>query len=133
MIAARLRECLKILRWDTDDLADELARPKGEVAAWIDGRSFPPLLVAAWIEALVKAHRSLPAPGRNVPFPGANADTGFAEIRLRPAVVSHAASPGLAAHPPYPRRLEATGKTGRAHVTTSSLPNGGTGHGSDAL
>jgi hypothetical protein len=99
MIASRLRECLKILRWDTDDLADELARPQGEVAAWLDGRSFPALPVAAWIEALVKAHKSMPAPGRNVPFPGTNTDTGSAEIRLRPAVVSHAASPGLAAHP----------------------------------
>lgn len=67
MIAGRLRECLKILRWEAGDLAAELGRPRGEIAAWLDGRSPAPLAVAAWLEALVKAHRALPAPGRSVP------------------------------------------------------------------
>jgi hypothetical protein len=133
MIAGRLRECLKILRWDTDDLVDELGRPQGEVAAWLEGRSFPPLLVAAWIEALVKAHKSLPVPGRNVPHPGANAETGSAEIRLPSAIATHPASHGFAAHRSYSRRLEATGKTGRVHVTAPSLASGGLDHGSHAL
>jgi hypothetical protein len=64
MIAGRLRECLKLLRWDAGDLAAELGRPQSEVVAWLDGRSPCPLAVAAWLEALVKAHMKLPAPGR---------------------------------------------------------------------
>ncbi|MGX7873759.1 DUF982 domain-containing protein [Mesorhizobium sp. ORM6] len=67
MIASRLRECLKILRWEAADLAAELCRPQGEIAAWLDGRSRSPLAVAAWLEALVKAHRMLPAPRRSMP------------------------------------------------------------------
>ncbi|WP_348625907.1 DUF982 domain-containing protein [Mesorhizobium sp. LNHC232B00] len=67
MIAGRLRECLKILRWGAADLAAELGRPQGEIAAWLDGRSRSPFAVAAWLEALVKAHRMLPAPGRSMP------------------------------------------------------------------
>ena len=67
MIAGRLRECLKILRWEAGDMAAELGRPRAEIAAWLDGRSPPPLAVTPWLEAPVKAHRVLPAPGRGVP------------------------------------------------------------------
>jgi hypothetical protein len=64
VIAGRLRECLKLLRWEAGDLAAELGRPQAEIVAWLDGRSPCPLGVAAWLEALVKAHMKLPAPGR---------------------------------------------------------------------
>ena len=62
MMAGRARECLKALHWSTDDLADELGRPPSEVKAWLEGRAPVPLVIIAWLEALVKAHRSLPAP-----------------------------------------------------------------------
>ncbi|WP_352882417.1 DUF982 domain-containing protein [Mesorhizobium sp. M1396] len=81
MIAGRLRECLKILRWEAGDLAAELGRPQSEVASWLDGRNPSPLAVVAWLEALVKAHRALPAPGRCVPSLDA-ANVGPAKIEL---------------------------------------------------
>ncbi len=62
MIAARLKECLKVLRWSEDDLAEELGCAFSEVRAWSEGRVLPPLAVAAWVEALVKAHQALPRP-----------------------------------------------------------------------
>lgn len=62
MMAGRARECLTVLRWSTDDLADELGRPPSEVKAWLEGRAPVPIVVVAWLEALVKAHRSVPAP-----------------------------------------------------------------------
>jgi hypothetical protein len=66
VIAARLRECLKALRWEAADLAEELGCPESKVATWLDGRAPAPLVVGAWIESLVKAHKALPAPGRGV-------------------------------------------------------------------
>ena len=51
MMAGRLKECLKMLRWSEDDLAEELGCPSSEVQAWFSGGKHPPLAVAAWIEA----------------------------------------------------------------------------------
>lgn len=62
MMAGRARDCLKVLRWSTADLADELGQPVSDVNAWLEGRAPLPLSVAAWLEALVKLHQSLPAP-----------------------------------------------------------------------
>lgn len=62
MIAARLRECLKVLRWTEADLAEELGVPAVQVHEWLAGRAYVPVAVAAWLEALVKAHRRLPRP-----------------------------------------------------------------------
>lgn len=62
MMAGRVKECLKMLRWSEDDLAEELGCPSSEVQTWFNGRKHPPLAVAAWLEALVKAHWSVPAP-----------------------------------------------------------------------
>jgi hypothetical protein len=62
VIAARLKECLKVLRWSEDDLAEELGCASFEARAWSEGRVVPPLAVAAWVEALVKAHKALPRP-----------------------------------------------------------------------
>lgn len=62
MMAGRARECLKVLRWSADDLADELRQSSAHVKAWLEGRAPVPLAVAAWLEALVKLHRSLAPP-----------------------------------------------------------------------
>lgn len=62
MMAGRARECLKVLRWSADDVADELGQSILDVKAWLEGRAPVPLAVAAWLEALVKLHISLPAP-----------------------------------------------------------------------
>jgi hypothetical protein len=60
MMAARLRDCLRLLRWRETELADASGHPVAEVKTWLDGRAYPPLVVAAWLEALVKAHLSVP-------------------------------------------------------------------------
>lgn len=60
MIAARLKECLAVLRWRDSDLAEASGYATSDVRAWLDGRQRPPLAVAAWLEALVKAHRGVP-------------------------------------------------------------------------
>ncbi len=62
MIAGRLRQCLAILRWTQSDLAEELGVPVEQADAWLAGRTRVPVVVAAWLEALVKAHRSVPKP-----------------------------------------------------------------------
>ncbi|OQM73813.1 hypothetical protein BFN67_23375 [Pseudaminobacter manganicus] len=62
MMTGRLKECLKMLRWSEDDLAEELGCPSSEVQTWFNGRKHPPLAVTAWLEALVQAHWSVPAP-----------------------------------------------------------------------
>ncbi len=62
MIAGRLRQCLAILRWTQVDLAEELGIPAEHVGEWLTGRTHVPVAVAAWLEALVKAHRSVPKP-----------------------------------------------------------------------
>jgi hypothetical protein len=67
MIASRLRGCLRTLRWDAADLAAALACGTSEVEGWLDGRSKVPIGVAAWIEALVKAHEALPPPSLSAP------------------------------------------------------------------
>lgn len=62
MMPGRARDCLKVLRWSADDLADELGQSVSDVKAWLEGRAPMPLAIAAWLEALVKLHSSLPAP-----------------------------------------------------------------------
>lgn len=62
MIAGRLRQCLAILRWTQVDLAEELGIPAEHVGEWLTGRTHVPVAVAAWLEALVKVHRSVPKP-----------------------------------------------------------------------
>ena len=65
MIAGRVRECLKILRWKAADLAEELGYPGKEVGTWLDRRARVQLAVAAWLEALVKAYKAVLAPCQN--------------------------------------------------------------------
>lgn len=60
MIAERLQECLTILRWSEQDLAEELHVSIVDVSAWLSERRHIPLVVAAWVETLVKAYRATP-------------------------------------------------------------------------
>jgi hypothetical protein len=62
MMAGHLRECLKTLRWDANDLVELLSCGRSDAEAWLAGRESVPLAVAAWLEALVRVHRSLPPP-----------------------------------------------------------------------
>lgn len=62
MIAARMRECLRLLRWSESDFAEEAGYPVARAKAWLYGREHPPLVVMAWLETLAKVHRLLPRP-----------------------------------------------------------------------
>lgn len=128
MIAGRLRECLKILRWEAGDLADELGRPRAEIAAWLDGRSPPPLAVAAWLEALVKAHRVLPAPGRGVPTLQASGLEPDAIGITYP--VAQLSVQRIHSHSPYPRRAALSDARSAPSPAQS---RGGTTHESQAV
>ncbi|WP_201414558.1 helix-turn-helix domain-containing protein [Mesorhizobium sp. J8] len=108
MIAGRLRECLRTLRWEAADLAQELGCSRTDATRWIEGRAPVPLAVAAWIEALAKAHSVLPPPRLNQQSSVAH----FAPA----GVVGHAlpgtSQPrpnGVVLQPPYPRRHALSG------------------------
>lgn len=62
MIAARMRECLRLLRWSETDFAEEAGYPVATARNWLCGCEHPPLGVVAWLEALAKAHQALPRP-----------------------------------------------------------------------
>jgi hypothetical protein len=62
MIAARMRQCLRLLRWSETDFAEEAGYPVAKAKAWLYGREHPPLVVMAWLETLAKVHRLLPRP-----------------------------------------------------------------------
>lgn len=62
MIAERMRECLRLLRWSETDFAEEAGYPVAKAKAWLYGREHPPLVVMAWLETLAKVHRLLPRP-----------------------------------------------------------------------
>ncbi|MGN6764324.1 MAG: hypothetical protein ACTHJY_04055, partial [Rhizobiaceae bacterium] len=105
MIPGRLRQCLKILRWEPADLAAELGRQECEVKAWIEGHAPAPLAVAAWIEALVKAHETLAPPGRisTVSKPRSN-EIEPVEIRLPGAdyrTIQHGAAQRMTSRPAH--------------------------------
>jgi len=127
MIAARLRECLKILRWNAADLAEELGYPQDEVATWLDGRARAPLAVAAWLEALVKTYRTLPRPCRTAPaFKPGTEKAETPEIRLPTPAVAQAIMQGSPAVP-LPRRSASAGRYAAASA------NGGADRGAHAL
>ncbi|CDX24498.1 hypothetical protein MPLB_500005 [Mesorhizobium sp. ORS 3324] len=104
VIAGRLRECMKVLRWDTVDLAQELNHPQSEVARWVDGRARVPLAVGAWIEALVKAHKALAPPGLVQSKTVAHMGPTAAVQSLEADVLNHPESRGIVLQSPYPRR-----------------------------
>lgn len=129
MIAARLRECLKILRWNAADLAEELGYPQGEVATWLDGRARAPLAVAAWLEALVKTYKTLPRPCRTEPASKPGAEKAEAsEIRLPTPAVAQAIMQGSPADP-LPRRSAFAGR----HAAPVASVNGSAGRSAHAL
>ncbi|WP_189401151.1 MULTISPECIES: helix-turn-helix transcriptional regulator [unclassified Mesorhizobium] len=108
MIAGRLRECLRSLRWDAADLAQELGCSRTDATRWIEGRAPLPLAVAAWIEALAKAHRALPPPRLN---PQISAPAGLVNVQAFPGI-GQPRLHGVVLQPPYPRRHALTGATG---------------------
>lgn len=132
MMPGRLRQCLKILRWEPADLADELGRRECEVKLWIEGRAPAPLAVAAWIEALVKAHEMLAPPGRAfaVSKSGRN-EIEPREIRLPETgrrTMQQGTAQGMAGRPTHPL---GTGFPGAAiQSTPASISKGGSSHGS---
>lgn len=56
MTPARLVECLEILRWPTETLAEALGCDEGLVEAWVFGLEEVPMKTGAGIEALTVAH-----------------------------------------------------------------------------
>ena len=46
----------------TQGLRAEMGIPAEQAGEWLTGRTHVPVAVAAWLEALVKAHRSVPKP-----------------------------------------------------------------------
>lgn len=111
MIAGRLSECLRILRWEATDLAEELGRPPGEVARWLDGRARAPLAVAAWIEALVKAHKALPPPRRDQLPQGLGAGE-FVDVQVAAGAIREPEPHGMAARVTHMRHV-GNGSNGR--------------------
>ncbi|MGO4562667.1 helix-turn-helix domain-containing protein [Rhizobiales bacterium 3FA27D7] len=132
MIGSRLRECLKVLRWDESDLADQLGYTENEIASWLDGRAAVPLVVGAWLEALVKAYRALPLPRQEQ-----SASTSDAPIKLPSNVESvmranrHPLN-GTTAQLPYSHRAAAGSVGGRSGAVVA-LSRGGLNHASRSL
>ena len=63
MTPERLAECLRLVRWHKDVLAEALDVPSELVAGWLGGSEDVPRKVGAWIEALTFV---LMAQGRTV-------------------------------------------------------------------
>jgi hypothetical protein len=102
MIAGRLRECLRTLRWEAADLALELDCPRSDVARWIEGRAPVPLAVAAWIEALAKAHRALPPPRLSRQNSATPAERVI--VKAFTGEIGYQQPQGVVLQSPYPRR-----------------------------
>jgi hypothetical protein len=58
MTPERLAECLQLVRWQKDVLAEALDVPSALVAGWLAGSEEVPRKVAAWIEALTFVHEA---------------------------------------------------------------------------
>lgn len=54
----RLAECLRLVRWHKDVLAEAIDVPSEVVAAWLAGMQDVPRKVGAWIEALCFVHEA---------------------------------------------------------------------------
>lgn len=104
MIAGRLRECLRSLRWDAGDLAQELGCSRTDATRWIEGRAPVPLAVAAWIEALVKAHSALPPPRLSQQSSATHSTpAGLVNVQAFPGI-GQPRPHSIVLQPPYPRR-----------------------------
>lgn len=105
MIPGRLRECLKILRWSAADLAEQLGCPESEVTTWLDGRAVAPIAVAAWLEALVKAHRAVPPPSlSNAKSTPVHAPIKVADVDIATRTITNPPQDGIIVQSAYPRR-----------------------------
>ena len=56
MTPARLVECLEILRWPTETLAEALGCDESLIEAWVLGLEEIPPKAGAWVESLTVAH-----------------------------------------------------------------------------
>ncbi len=61
MTPERLSECLRIVRWPKDVLAEALDVPADVATAWLAGTEPVPRKVGAWVEALCFVHESAEA------------------------------------------------------------------------
>ncbi|RUM95253.1 DUF982 domain-containing protein [Pseudaminobacter arsenicus] len=81
---ARLKDWLKVLRWSEEDLAEELGCEPSDVRTLFDGRRRPPLALMAWLETLVKIHKTLPCPRLNGPINATATDMETILLAARP-------------------------------------------------
>lgn len=58
MTPERLEECLRLVRWQKDTLAEAIDVPSDAVTAWLAGTEDVPRKVGAWIEALCFVHEA---------------------------------------------------------------------------
>ena len=58
MTPERLAECLRLVRWHKDILAEAIDVPSEAVTAWLAGTEEVPRKVSAWIEALCFVHEA---------------------------------------------------------------------------
>ncbi|MBZ9849384.1 helix-turn-helix transcriptional regulator [Mesorhizobium sp. CA14] len=128
MIAGRLRECLRTLRWDAADLAQELGCARNDVARWIEGRAPVPLAVAAWIEALAKAHSALPPPRLNQQSPAAQTTAAGPVVVQAFTGIGQSRPHGIVLQAPYPRRPALAGTTGLRPGAMGTHPKEGPDH-----
>jgi hypothetical protein len=61
MTPERLTECLKLIRWGKDTLAEAIDVPSEAAAAWLAGTEQVPRKVGAWLEALCFVHEAAEA------------------------------------------------------------------------
>lgn len=58
MTPERLAECLRVLRWHKDVLAEAIDVPSDAVGAWLAGTQDVPRKVGPWLEALCFVHEA---------------------------------------------------------------------------
>ncbi len=58
MTPERLAECLRLVRWHKDTLAETIDVPSEMVTGWLAGTEAVPRKVGAWIEALCFVHEA---------------------------------------------------------------------------
>ena len=132
MIAGRLREWLKILRWSPADLAELLGCRESQVIIWLDGRAVAPIAVAAWLEALVKAHSALRPPSLSKPERSlVNGQIKVTDVDIATRTPTHPGVHGITAQSAYPRR--ATNATGTRPAPPSGQRKGVSNHATHPL
>ena len=127
MMAGRLRECLKTLRWDASDLVATISCGTSEVAGWLDGRTKVPVSVVAWLEALVKAHQTSPPPSLSIKRAVEDADESLGLKR------TEASRRVTAAQGFFPRRALAAKQSSAAPQPSTSIDMKGVSNGSHTL